>query len=142
MGNIAFKPSDRLAKLAEFTLQNMTSYYERYSVEWDAEQIVEQTKHLNNYEILCDAEVIGVMRLEYFKDSCWLRDLQIAPKFQNQGIGQKALNEAKRKALSSNFTSLSLKVFRISPALTLYKRNNFLITHEDERFYYMELKLE
>ena len=77
------------------------------------------------------------MRLEYEDDNCVLRDLQIIPNEQNKGIGVTALQEAKRLALSANKNTLSLRVFKISPAVALYQRNGFVIKSEDDRFFNM-----
>ncbi|GAC30401.1 hypothetical protein GPAL_3555 [Glaciecola pallidula DSM 14239 = ACAM 615] len=63
------------------------------------------------------------------------------PTLQNKGIGKAALNEAKRRTLNANLTTLTLRVLKISPALTLYERNGFVIQGEDERFFNMAAEL-
>jgi GNAT superfamily N-acetyltransferase len=54
-------------------------------------------------------------------DCCVLRDLQIIDSAKNKGIGRASVNEAKRRALNAKLTTLTLRVFKISPAVALYK---------------------
>ena len=115
----------------------MRIYYERYSVDWDAEHIAEMTQSLDNLDILLGDSVIGVLRLHCEGDSCYLRDLQIMPSYQNRGFGKIVLNETKRRATNLNLNKLRLKVFKVSPAVNLYLRNGFIVEGEDERFYNM-----
>jgi hypothetical protein len=55
------------------------------------------------------------------------------------------LDEAKRLALQSNLGTnlgtIKLKVFKISPAVALYKRNGFEVESEDDRFFHMVAKV-
>jgi ribosomal protein S18 acetylase RimI-like enzyme len=153
--NIKFKPSQHLFTAAQFTFDNMKSYYERYSVDWDVQQIADKTIGLQNFDIVVDdthhkdalnkERIVGVFRLQYLEDYCFLRDVQIQSSFQNRGIGQKVLDEAKRLALQSNLGTnlgtIKLKVFKISPAVALYKRNGFEVESEDDRFFHMVAKV-
>lgn len=134
---VTFRPAEDLAKAASLTLTNMRQYYEQYSVEWDAAQIEAMTQELVNLDIVLDGEPIGVIRLSFDSEGCYLRDLQVDQKYQNQGIGSYALAEADRLARHSNSQMLRLRVFKNSPAVHLYKRQGFSLTGEDERFYYM-----
>ena len=134
---IAFVPSTELQRAAEFTFENMRVYYAQYAPEWDVEKVLSATSKLINLDILFDEKVVGVMRLEYEDDNCVLRDLQIIPNEQNKGIGFTALQEAKRLALNANKNTLSLRVFKISPAVALYQRDGFVIKSEDDRFFNM-----
>jgi len=119
----------------------MHTYYQRYSVDWDVQLIEEKTRDLENYDILLRGDVVGVFRLQYEEDCCYLRDLQVDASYQNRGIGQTVLNEVKRHTLQAKLHTLRLRVFKISPALELYKRNGFVIKEEDERFFNLELSI-
>ena len=136
---ISFKLTQDLSKSAAITYDNMRSYYEHYGVGWQESKILEQIVDLDNWDILCDGQLIGALRLSFDADSCWLRDLQIIKDFQNKGIGGAVLAEAKRRAEESGAYRLMLKVFKISPAYRLYDKFGFTLTNEDDRFYYMEL---
>ena len=134
---VIFEPAKDLEKVAHFTLSNMRPYYEQYSVDWDEAQIEKMTQELVNYDILVQGILVGVMRLSFDTEECWLRDLQVEQSYQNQGIGSIALAEAERLAREHCAETLKLRVFKNSPAVHLYKRQGFGLTSEDERFYYM-----
>jgi len=135
---IAYQPASDLSKSADITFNNMRSYYEHYSVDWDQAKILEQISDLSNWDILSDDEVVGAIRLSFDSDGCYLRDLQVNEQFRNKGIGAAALAESTRLAKKSGAQKLKLRVFKISPAHHLYKRNGFSLVSEDDRFYYME----
>lgn len=136
---IIFVHTKDLKRAADFTYQNMRAYYEQFAPDWDASKIYEVTSELENYDIIYQGEVVGVMRLEFEAEHCILRDLQVIPSAQNLGIGNYALVEAKKRTLSANLNKLILRVFKSSPAVDLYKRNGFVIQSEDERFFNMSL---
>lgn len=140
--NIKFQPANELVNAAELTLANMNLYYEKYSVEWDVEKIEKMTKDLINWEILSNGEVVGILRLSFEKDECHIRDLQVNEDYQSQGIGTQALEQAKKFAVESNARLLKLKVFKVSPAVNLYKRYGFKVSNDDDRFYYMEYLID
>ena len=121
---IHFQPTTNLIASAEFTFDNMRSYYQHYAVDWQQATIVQQIASLDNYDIvLADtitersntavdrAEVVGALRLAWADDRCYLRDLQVGQSWQNQGIGAEALHYAKRLAQQAGAQQLCLKVF-------------------------------
>ena len=134
---VRFRLAEDLATAAHFTLSNMRPYYQHYSVDWDQAQIEEMTQQLANFDILFKEKPVGVIRLSFDAEECLLRDLQVEQHYQNRGIGAIALAEALRLATERCCKILKLRVFKISPAVHLYKRQGFDLTSEDERFYYM-----
>lgn len=139
--NISYQPTDDLAFSAEITYQNMLPYYEKYDVEWQQQQITEQVKSLDNWDIVAEGKIIGIFRLAFEADSCYLRDLQVTATYQNKGVGSLVLGEVERLALQSDVQKVKLKVFKVSPAFHLYQRSGFVVVKEDERFFYMEKAL-
>lgn len=139
---ISFQPTEDLQASAKITFENMRSYYEHYSVDWELPKILEQIESLENWDILSDGEIIGAVRLAYEGEGCYLRDLQVSKKFQGQGIGTAAITEAERLAKEDGAEYLKLRVFKISPAFYLYKRVGFSIDLEEERFYYMSRPIQ
>ncbi|MEI8646880.1 GNAT family N-acetyltransferase [Paraglaciecola sp. Hal342] len=115
----------------------MRVYYEQFAPDWDVAKVLEVTQELENLDIVFHQEVVGVMRLATGDEGYIIRDLQVLPTFQNRGIGKAAVKEAKRRAANANVNTLTLRVLKISPAITLYTRNGFTIRSEDERFYHM-----
>jgi GNAT superfamily N-acetyltransferase len=138
---ISFQPTKDLTKAAQITYSNMLAYYEHYLVDWEQSRILEQTLCLDNWDILYDGEVVGILRLAFDSEGCFLRDLQVSEMFQNKGVGARALLESKQLAIKSGAGTLRLRVFKISPAFHLYKRDGFTVSHEDNKFYYMEQKI-
>ncbi len=134
---ITFITSTNLPRAAEFTFNNMRDYYAQFAPDWDAEKVLGVTAELINYDIQVDSETVGVMRLQYDGNTCILRDLQVIPNSQNKGIGSAAIEEAERLALEANTSSLDLRVFKVSPAVSLYKKAGFIIKSEDDRFFNM-----
>ncbi|TVO37421.1 GNAT family N-acetyltransferase [Vibrio algivorus] len=139
--NVSYLPTDDVAFSAELTYQNMSPYYEKYGVEWQQQQIVEQVKSLDNWDIVAEGKVVGTFRLAFDADSCYLRDLQISSFYQNKGVGSAVLKEVERLALQSDSKKVKLKVFKVSPAFHLYQRSGFVVVKEDDRFFYMEKRL-
>lgn len=115
----------------------MLPYYAQYAVDWDQAQIVQMTQELVNFDILFEEKLVGVVRLSFDTEECWLRDLQVDQSYQHRGIGSIAIAEAERLAKEHGSHILKLKVFKNSPAVHLYKRQGFGLTSEDDRFYYM-----
>lgn len=134
---VTFRPVKDLAKAANLTLTNMRPYYEQYSVDWDEAQIEQMTQELVNFDILFEEKLVGVMRLSFDTEECWVRDLQVDQSYQNRGIGSIALAEAERLAKDHCSHILKLRVFKNSPAIHLYERQGFVLTCEDERICYM-----
>jgi len=136
--DLTFRRCENLLDAAKFTFDNMRTYYERFFVDWDVIKIAETTKPLDNFDILFEGKVVGVFRLQLKDDYMYLRDLQVHTSFQNRGIGKVVLNEVKHRARDLNLSRLKLRVFKISPAVQLYKRNGFTIQDEDDRFFNLE----
>ncbi|NMH60060.1 GNAT family N-acetyltransferase [Alteromonas sp. MYP5] len=120
------------------TYRNMRPYYQHYGVEWDEHTVWQHIQELENWDIVHLGQVIGAVRLAFDADGCYLRDLQIDAAFQNQGWGAESLQLAKRIAKDKGAIKLRLRVMKISPAINLYYRTGFGVSHEDERFYFME----
>ncbi|AXT38079.1 GNAT family N-acetyltransferase [Alteromonas sp. BL110] len=134
---ITFFQTTNLQRAAEFTFANMQEYYAKFAPDWNAEKVLEVTAELVNYDIQLDNQTVGVMRLQFEDNTCVLRDLQVIPSAQNKGIGSEAIKEAEKLALAAKVNSLTLRVFKISPAVSLYNKVGFVISSEDDRFYNM-----
>ncbi|MGR2947798.1 GNAT family N-acetyltransferase [Vibrio vulnificus] len=138
---ISFQPTVDLASSAEITFENMRSYYEHYSVDWELSKIQEQIAGLENWDVLYNGILVGAIRLAYDHDGGYLRDLQVSELYRNQGIGAIALGEAESLVKRAGVEQLRLRVFKISPAYHLYKRMGFVEYSEEDRFYYMSKKI-
>ncbi|WP_076539232.1 N-acetyltransferase [Shewanella sp. UCD-KL21] len=138
---ISYQSTADLYASADITFKNMRSYYEHYSVNWEQSKIHEQIVDLENWDILYNASIVGAIRLAFEHDGCYIRDLQVSEKFQNNGIGAAALTECERLAIKAGVNKLRLRVLKISPAYHLYIRNGFEVDKEEDRFFYMSRKI-
>lgn len=141
MSIITLKPSTDLHISAQMTLSNMKEYYQQYGIEWQVDNVVQQIRSLENFDILSNSEIIGALRLDFENEQCLLRDLQIITPYKNKGYGSEVIERAKQIAINKGCKTVVLKVFKISPAQQLYLRQGFDKTHDDERFIHMECKL-
>ena len=69
-------------------------------------------------------------------DSLFLAQLFVSASFQRRGIGTEVMHRLIAEAASAR-QAVTLGVVKINPALRLYERMGFRITHEDDRKLYM-----
>ncbi|WP_213608085.1 GNAT family N-acetyltransferase [Pseudoalteromonas sp.] len=138
---VTYQHSANLMASALLTYTNMRTYYEHYGVDWQQHKIYEQIVGLENWDIVVNGDVVGAMRLAYDESGCYIRDLQVDATFRNKGIGAAAISECSHLAMHRGAMQLRLRVFKISPAHTLYTRSGFSIEKEDDRFYYMSKRI-
>jgi GNAT superfamily N-acetyltransferase len=138
---ITYQKTADLHASALITYQNMRSYYEHFSVDWQADEIKAQIVALDNWDIVDNGKTIGAIRLAFEDACCYLRDLQVIESAQNQGVGAFALKFCEKIARDKKLTNITLRVFKISPATHLYLRSGFIVDSEEERFYYMSKAL-
>ena len=85
-------------------------------------------------------EDIGMVKL-VTRDSPWhLRQIQIAPDFQGQGIGALVLSDILEKARKQP-ADIVLNVLKVNPAKRLYERLGFEVVAESDHAYKMEWRV-
>ena len=86
--------------------------------------------------IECNGVAIGCISVERRNDLILLGVIEIAPEYQNQGIGTRLITdlqgEGKRQGVP-----VQLQVLRVNPARRLYQRLGFEIVGETETHYVM-----
>ena len=82
---------------------------------------------------------VGAIGLEDAPDHVFLRELQVLPEFQNQGIGTAVLLAELERATAHGLP-LRLRVLQQNRARQLYERHGFAVTGETETHYLMEWK--
>ncbi len=81
--------------------------------------------------ILCDEQVIGLLKLSALEHSVHVRQIQILPEFQNRGIGAMVVDLVKRRARKLKLP-VTLNVLLKNPAKHLYLRQGFkVVSHND-----------
>ena len=80
---------------------------------------------------------VGWLQSTVRDDGLFLAQLFVDDPFQRQGIGTEVMNRLIGEATCLN-QAVRLAVVKTNPALRLYERLGFQITHEDDRKFYMK----
>jgi ribosomal protein S18 acetylase RimI-like enzyme len=86
--------------------------------------------------IVLDATDIGWFQSFVKQDALFLAQLFVDRALRGQGIGTAVVKALIQDAVTAD-RALTLGVVKTNPALRLYERLGFRITHEDERKFYM-----
>jgi len=87
--------------------------------------------------ITVDGSDAGWLQTTTQDDGVFLAQLFVDAPFQRRGIGTAVMNRLITNAARLNHP-VSLAVVKINPAVRLYERLGFHITHEDDRKFYMK----
>ncbi|WP_051326779.1 GNAT family N-acetyltransferase [Aliagarivorans taiwanensis] len=123
-----YRPAQNYQLAQRLVRLNMKNYYTQQQVEWNAQAFVDSWQDCENYELLVDGQVVGVVRWQAQGDDWYIRDLQVAEDFQNQGLGSWALEALIEEAQAEGIHNLRLRVFRGCRAQELYQRFGFEVT--------------
>lgn len=83
-----------------------------------------------------DGSDVGWLQSNALGDAVFLAQLFVDSSFQRRGIGTQVMNRLIAEATRAG-RAVTLAVVKINPALRLYERLGFHITHEDDRKFYM-----
>lgn len=124
---LSLRPADdqELAFCESLNRQNMCGYLAARGIPWDAGRFLASWAEFENLVILAEFQVVGLLRLVPEQDALGLRDLQIVPAHQGEGIGSWAVRQAQSIAASRGFRRLQLRVYEGNPAQALYARLGF-----------------
>jgi ribosomal protein S18 acetylase RimI-like enzyme len=86
--------------------------------------------------ITFEGAAVGWLQNATRGDTLFLAQLFVDGSFQRRGIGTEVMRLLIGEA-SRAHQAVTLGVVKINPAVRLYERLGFLITHEDERKFYM-----
>jgi ribosomal protein S18 acetylase RimI-like enzyme len=93
--------------------------------------------HVAEVEIITsDGVDVGWLQKSIQEDALYLEQIYITAAFQGRGIGREIIRSLIGKA-GQDGRSITLAVVKINPALRLYERLGFRVTHEDDRKFYM-----
>lgn len=90
--------------------------------------------------IVCNGADVGWLQSRVQDDALFLVQVFLRTDHQGKGIGTETLRRLMAEAARSGLP-LTLGVVKTNPALRLYERLGFRITHEDDRKFYMKLEL-
>jgi tRNA pseudouridine38-40 synthase len=107
---------------------------------WD--QAREERNFLNYFKfeeariIAANGRDVGWLQERVDSATIHLLSLYVMPEMQRRGIGTQVLQTVLAKA-GSESKPVTLSVVKINPAVRLYERHGFQVTHEDEYKFYM-----
>lgn len=104
---------------------NMGAYLTKRDITWDPNRFLASWLEFENLLILADSDVVGLLRLAPERDALGLRDLQVIPGRQGEGVGTWAVQQAQAIAAHRGFLRLRLRVYKENPAVALYTRLGF-----------------
>ncbi|KGO99888.1 GNAT family N-acetyltransferase [Novilysobacter defluvii] len=117
--------------------RNMDRYRAVRKVRWDAERFRRSWAEFDNLLILDDIEPVGLLRLGNEDGALGLRDLQVVPERQGQGIGTWAVRQTQALALERGSVGVQLRVYEENPASRLYLRLGFETRYVDDGVIHM-----
>ncbi|MPS31722.1 MULTISPECIES: N-acetyltransferase [unclassified Salinivibrio] len=126
--DVAIGPTTDANYSQKLIQENMAPYYEARKIAWNPQMFMESWRVFDNYEIRHERKRCGVIRLKADGETLFIRDLQIEPSEQRQGIGREAINWAVAYAQTSGYAHLALRVFAENPAVSLYQALGFVET--------------
>jgi ribosomal protein S18 acetylase RimI-like enzyme len=119
-----FEGMDRVIK--ELNL-NMDTQVDSFRQRWNVGQV---------RIITLDGTDVGWLQSVAEEDALFLGQLFVDSALRRQGIGSEVVKGLIEEAAGAG-QALTLGVVKTNPALRLYERLGFRITHEDERKFYM-----
>lgn len=128
--------------------KSMSAHLAKAKIKLTNEQHLERIKehYYDSHIILRDRKPIGVLKMGVValtgtKKSLHIRQLQILPEFQGQGVGSKVLTVVKKRALQLQLP-ITLNVLLKNPARGLYLRHGFQIEGKNKLEFHMRCPLE
>lgn len=116
---------------------NMAAYLAARGIAWDPARFRASWAEFENLMILADDMVVGLLRLLPEGEALGLRDLQVVPARQRQGVGSWAVRQAQAIAVQRGYWRLQLRVYPENPARALYARLGFIVEAEAKRTLHM-----
>lgn len=110
---------------------NMAAYHSARGIAWDQHRFLANWGLFENFMVLADGEVAGLLRWLVVDGALEIRDLQLLPAQRGRGVGAWAMGRARSEALARGIGSLRLRVFGENPAMRLYRRLGFEVDAVD-----------
>ncbi|MGM0856326.1 MAG: GNAT family N-acetyltransferase [Pseudomonadota bacterium] len=121
--------------------QNMSAYYKQLDMYWDPILFDKDWSELDSYELVINACQVGLLCINHDENAYYIRELQIDPQWQRQGLGEAAIRFVMEIARRAGIPLLRLRVFSINPAVALYERMGFRICKTQGHTHCMERRI-
>lgn len=126
----------------ELTRENMLPYYQQRNILWNQKRFDENWPRYQNFEVHLDDRPIGIVRLSFAQNICYLRELQLLRQYQGSGIGSKLLDWLLERCRKENLIAIRLSVYTNNPARRLYARKGFEVKMIHQGMYRMQYRLQ
>lgn len=138
---------DDLDFLLKLRKKSMSAHLAKAKIKLTNEQHLERIKehYYDSHIILRDRKPIGLLKMGVITvngptKSLHIRQIQILPEHQGEGIGSKVLNVVKKRALQLQLP-ITLNVLLRNPARGLYLRHGFQIEGKNKLEFQMRCPL-
>jgi len=138
---------DDIDFLLNLRKKSMSAHLAQAKIKLTNEQHLQRIKehYYDSHIILRDRKPIGLLKMGVIavngpNKSLHIRQLQILPEFQGEGIGSKVLNVVKKRALQLQLP-ITLNVLLRNPARGLYLRHGFQIEGKNKLEFQMRCPL-
>lgn len=135
------RPTDDKAFAEKLIRQNMSDYYQHLDMRWDTELFDRQWGELDSYALVINASRVGLLCINHDEDAYYIRELQIDPMWQRQGLGTAAIRFTAETAQQADIHLVRLRVVGINPAIALYQRMGFRISKTAKGMHTMERRI-
>lgn len=136
-----FQPTSDKDFAEQLIRQNMSGYYDQLDMHWDSTLFECEWRTLESYQLVINTHSVGLLCINQDAEACYIRELQIASKWQCQGLGAAAIRYTMDRARQADIDTLRLRVFCINPAVVLYERMGFHIRKTEGNTHYMERRV-
>ena len=93
------------------------------------------------FRILTDGEAAGTVAIDESPSHIQFGEFYLLPPFQRRGVGGKVLASVIETSAEKHLP-VRLECLKWNPALSLYKRAGFIVTHESDTHYFMERRCD
>lgn len=141
--NLSLRPAlaSELQESESLSRLNMAAYRAARGISWDPERFRRSWDEFENLAVVRGTQCCGFIRLLPEGDALAIRDIQIAPEFQGQGIGSWAIEQVKHLAAARGYGVVQLRVYPENPAMGLYTRLGFVPEHVQDTVLHMRCHL-
>ena len=137
-------PMERTADSFEFALAVKKEAFGPHIMKrWGWDEQLQRKTHTERWEakrffrILRDGVAVGTVAIDEAPDHLRVGEFYIFSAYQHRGVGTEVLAQILRDADSKNLP-VRLECLKWNPALSLYKRFGFVVTHDSETHFHME----
>ncbi|MCL7928850.1 GNAT family N-acetyltransferase [Halomonas llamarensis] len=136
------RPTNDKAYAENLICQNMAVYHKQLNMCWDPALFAKDWGELDSYELVINASRVGLLCINHDENAYYIRELQIDPQWQRQGLGSKAIRYVIETAQQADVNLIRLRVFCINPAIALYERMGFRVRKTEGETHYMERSIK